>query len=70
MCGAILPLPQYVFMAWCSVKHRDNFNFTFTFTFNFEWFGHVKRMRAMRSSYKILYGNFKQVISSKTRRGS
>jgi hypothetical protein len=25
--------PQYTFMAWCSVKHRDNFTFTFTFTF-------------------------------------
>jgi hypothetical protein len=22
--------PQYVFMAWCLVKHRDNFTFTFT----------------------------------------
>jgi hypothetical protein len=22
--------PQYAFMAWCLVKHRDNFNFTFT----------------------------------------
>jgi hypothetical protein len=21
--------PQYVFMAWCLVKHRDNFIFTF-----------------------------------------
>jgi hypothetical protein len=30
MRGAILPLPQYVFMAWCLVKHRDNFIFTFT----------------------------------------
>jgi hypothetical protein len=29
MSGAILPLPQYAFMAWCLVKHRD---FTFTFT--------------------------------------
>jgi hypothetical protein len=29
--GAIPPLPQYVFMAWCLVKHRDNFTFTFTF---------------------------------------
>jgi hypothetical protein len=28
MCGAISPLPQYVFMAWCLVKHRDNFTFT------------------------------------------
>jgi hypothetical protein len=23
--GTILPLPQYVFMAWFLVKHRDNF---------------------------------------------
>jgi hypothetical protein len=22
-----LPLPQYAFMAWCLVKHRDNFTF-------------------------------------------
>jgi hypothetical protein len=30
MSGAILPLPQYAFMAWCLVKkHRDNFTFTF-----------------------------------------
>jgi len=29
MCGgAIPPLPQYVFMAWYLVKHRDNFNLT------------------------------------------
>jgi hypothetical protein len=28
--GNILPLPQYVFMVWCLVKHRDNFTFTFT----------------------------------------
>jgi hypothetical protein len=26
MRGAIPSLPQYVFMAWCLVKHRDNFN--------------------------------------------
>jgi hypothetical protein len=25
MRGAIPPLPKYVFMAWCLVKHRDNF---------------------------------------------
>jgi len=25
MCGALLPLPQYVFMARCLVKHRNNF---------------------------------------------
>jgi len=27
--GAILPLPQYAFITWCLVKHRDNFSFTF-----------------------------------------
>jgi hypothetical protein len=27
MRGAIPPLPQYVFMAWCLVKHRDKFTF-------------------------------------------
>jgi hypothetical protein len=27
MGEAIPPLLQYVFMAWCSVKHRDNFTF-------------------------------------------
>jgi len=32
MRGAIPPLPQY-FMAWCLVKHGDNFTFTFTFTY-------------------------------------
>jgi hypothetical protein len=25
MRGAILALPQYAFMAWCLVKHRDKF---------------------------------------------
>jgi hypothetical protein len=28
MRGAIPPLPQYAFMVWCLVKHRDNFSFT------------------------------------------
>jgi len=28
------PLPQYVFMAWCLVKHRDNFTFTFNVVSN------------------------------------
>jgi hypothetical protein len=29
MREAIPPLPQYVFVAWFLVKHRDNFTFTF-----------------------------------------
>jgi hypothetical protein len=28
MRGATSPLLQYVFMAWCLVKHRHNFTFT------------------------------------------
>jgi hypothetical protein len=28
MHGDIPPLPQYAFMAWCLVKHRDKFSFT------------------------------------------
>jgi hypothetical protein len=31
MRGSVPPLPQYVFMAWCLVKHRDNFTFYLTF---------------------------------------
>jgi len=27
MSGAVSPLAQYAFMAWCLVKHRDNFTF-------------------------------------------
>jgi hypothetical protein len=30
MRGAIPPLLQYVFMAWCLVKHRDNFTFFYS----------------------------------------
>jgi hypothetical protein len=26
--GSAPPLSKYVFMAWCLVKHRDNFTFT------------------------------------------
>jgi hypothetical protein len=29
MSGAIPPLSHYAFMAWCLVKHGDNFAFTF-----------------------------------------
>jgi hypothetical protein len=37
MSGAIIPLPQYAFMAWYSVKkkHRDKFTFTF-YVFSYE----------------------------------
>jgi hypothetical protein len=32
MRGAIHPLPQYAFMAWCSIKNQNSTG-TFTFTF-------------------------------------
>jgi hypothetical protein len=30
MSGDIPPLPQYAFMAWCSVKAQGHFTFSFT----------------------------------------
>jgi hypothetical protein len=30
-----IPPPQYIFMAWCLIKHRDNFNFTFKVQFQY-----------------------------------
>jgi len=30
MSGAIPPLPQYAFTAWCLVEHRDTFTFYLT----------------------------------------
>jgi hypothetical protein len=38
MRGALPPLPQYVFMAWCLVKHRDNFTFIFANFISYKWF--------------------------------
>jgi hypothetical protein len=35
MIGAIPPLP-HVFMAWCLVKHRDNFTITVSVQFSLE----------------------------------
>jgi hypothetical protein len=41
MSGAVYPLPQYAFMVWCLVKHRDNFTFTFYFYHAMETHGGV-----------------------------
>jgi hypothetical protein len=32
-CVELYLHPHYAFMAWCLVKHKDNFTFYFTFTF-------------------------------------
>jgi len=42
--------PQYAFMAWCLVKHRDNF----TFTFFYLWISEVSpRSDTLRSRCRI-----------------
>jgi hypothetical protein len=30
--------PQYVFMAWCLVKHRDNFTFTYYYYYYYYYY--------------------------------
>jgi hypothetical protein len=47
MRGAVTPLPQYVFMAWCLVKQRDNLSF-FIFTC-------VAKLTEVIHFWKILY---------------
>jgi hypothetical protein len=37
MREAIPPLPQYAFMAWCLVTHRDSFTFIFTLQPPIQW---------------------------------
>jgi len=49
MRGAIPPLTQYAFMAWCSVlkkEHGDDFSFTFNFVYTiFERLLHIRYYR-------------------------
>jgi hypothetical protein len=39
MSGDIPALPQYAFMAWCLVKHKDNFTFTLPYLRVIGWKG-------------------------------
>jgi hypothetical protein len=50
MRGAIPPLPQYTFMAWCQLKLRDDFTFTFPF-FSL----HANNLLSLHLSYINLY---------------
>jgi hypothetical protein len=47
MSAAIPPLPQYVFMAWCSVKekHRDTFTLVHLVFLNFRIRRDIKPIR-------------------------
>jgi hypothetical protein len=52
MGGAIPPLPQYFFMVWYLVEHRDNF--TFTFTPSNDEIHSVKQMEARRKKTAVI----------------
>jgi hypothetical protein len=57
MRGAILPLPQYAFVAWCLVKHRDNFTFCFirhTAVTNIEGFLKIRKLDASFEAFTAL----------------
>jgi hypothetical protein len=60
MRGAVPSLPQYVFMAWCLVKHRDNFTSTFTIcnanmvAVRIFQVGAILELRDKRSRYTVL----------------
>jgi hypothetical protein len=62
--AVIPPSPQYVFMAWCLVKHRDDFTFSMPLLKNiFHW------LRAFPSSHKRTVhnqnvGNDQSIITS------
>jgi hypothetical protein len=51
MRGTIPPLPQYIFMAWCLVKHSDNFTFTF-----------IMKFKLKRTRQKPAVAYFEQIL--------
>jgi hypothetical protein len=51
MCGSVPPLPQYIFMVRCLVKHKDNFTFTsecisknINFSFEYSCYKYVNKV--------------------------
>jgi hypothetical protein len=52
MHGAILSLPQYAFMAWCLVKHRDNFTFYLYLTKEMRMSTHITCSMITESFYE------------------
>jgi hypothetical protein len=60
MHGTIPPIPQYIFMAWHLVKHRDKFTFNFIVRVikprRMRWAGHVACREEGRGVYSVLVG--------------
>jgi hypothetical protein len=62
MRGAILLLPQYIFVAWCLFRYRNKFTFTLTFTGTFREFLFVFKSQDLESkSEKIQISDFEIV---------
>jgi hypothetical protein len=72
--------PQYVFMAWCLVKHRDNFTFTFTghyfklclfthISWHFEVVKQVSTYNRRQDKSALAPGKIRASSQSKTVRG-
>jgi hypothetical protein len=57
MREVIPPLAQYAFMAWCLVKHRDNF----TFTFRLRIFGNGMLRRIFEPKRKDVTGSWRKL---------
>jgi hypothetical protein len=60
MRGAIPPLSQYVFMAWCLVKHRDNFTIGHCMCLDDVWRVMEANLHAFRTSSHDAGVNFWQ----------
>jgi hypothetical protein len=55
MRGVMPPVPHFVFMAWCLVKHRDNFTFTL-----YCGYCYVRELRVCKTrSWCIVIGRLK-----------
>jgi hypothetical protein len=48
MRGTIPSFPQYAFLAWCLVKHGDNFAFTFTLNFTYVYILYINQYILMQ----------------------
>jgi hypothetical protein len=59
--GPITPLLRYVFMAWCLVKHRDNFTFTLSIRWGagiVQWYSAGLRAESLGVRVPAGAGNF------------